>query len=67
MTKAIKKNGNLEPALPTQPHLFGCQVNMAADQDRFQQILTSLLSTDNEVRTQAEVQIVLKIYYLHSI
>lgn len=28
---------------------------MAADQEAFQQILSSLLSTDNDVRSQAEV------------
>lgn len=31
---------------------------MAADQEAFQQILLSLLSTDNDVRSQAEVSIV---------
>jgi len=30
-------------------------VTMAADIDQFQQLLNTLLSTDNDVRTQAEV------------
>lgn len=28
---------------------------MAAEQEQFRQLLTTLLSTDNDVRTQAEV------------
>lgn len=32
-------------------------VTMAADLDQFQQLLNTLLSTDNDVRTQAEVRL----------
>lgn len=31
-------------------------VTMAADLDQFQQLLNTLLSTDNDVRTRAEVR-----------
>lgn len=35
---------------------------MAADLDQFQQLLNTLLSTDNDARTQAEVRIFLLIF-----
>lgn len=48
---------------------LSCGGTMAADQEQFFRILSSLLSTDNNVRSQAEVSksIVLIIYILHII
>lgn len=36
---------------------FSRSVTMAADLEQFQQLLNTLLSTDNDVRTQAEVRL----------
>lgn len=44
-------------------------VTMAADLDQFQQLLNTLLSTDNDARTQAEVRIsfmiFIRIFYIY--
>lgn len=39
--------------------VLSCEGAMAAEQEQFYQILTTLLSTDNTIRTQAEVSVIL--------
>lgn len=42
-------------SLPEDPVLCKVKLKMAADQGEFGQLLNTLLSPDNDVRTQAEV------------
>lgn len=50
------------PCLELSNCSFHAQGAMAADQEQFYQILTTLLSTDNNIRTQAEVSPLIRFF-----
>lgn len=57
LTCRARSNCTVRRVLPERAVFFKPILTMAADQGEFDQLLNTLLSPDNDVRSQAEVRI----------